>query len=47
MAGVRKAKAKKMMAKAASQSPRTVKGRNKVKRIPRQDRKKPANSGKK
>ncbi|HEY2029068.1 MAG TPA: hypothetical protein VGH20_07650 [Myxococcales bacterium] len=41
-AGVKGEKATKMQAEAASQTTRKVKGRNKVKKVPRQDRKKQA-----
>ena len=40
MAGVRKAKGKKMMEQASQASDRTRKGRNKVEKIPQHDRKK-------
>ncbi|SEM13057.1 hypothetical protein SAMN05444354_11217 [Stigmatella aurantiaca] len=46
MSGVRAQKATKMQEKAASQNTRTRKGRNKAEKIPRQDKKKPANSAK-
>jgi len=46
MAGVRAEKAAKMQEKASEASTRTRKGRNKVEKLPRQDKKKPTNSGK-
>ena len=46
MAGVRAEKAAKMQEKASEASTRTRKGRNKVEKVPRQDKKKPTNSGK-
>jgi|GraSoiStandDraft_48_1057284.scaffolds.fasta_scaffold261731_2 hypothetical protein len=41
-AGVRRKKAKKMQNRAAEQTTRKLKGRNKVKKIPRRDRTKQA-----
>jgi hypothetical protein len=44
MAGVSKSKAKKMQADASDASPRSRKGRNKVPKISRQDKKKGADN---
>jgi hypothetical protein len=44
MAGVRKSKAEKMQAEASKATDRTRKGRNKVDKLPRQDKKKGAES---
>lgn len=44
MAGVKKSKAEKMQAEASKATDRTRKGRNKVEKVPRQDKKKGASS---